>query len=97
LNGQEAAETGGCERCAFGSRTGAPNQELYAMDNSELTIEYEAALAEERLLWKQLDEPLTDVKERVKAQARWSAAAERARAISQRMHEREGAAEAPLA
>ncbi len=49
-------------------------------------LEYEAALAEERLLWKQLDEPTTDVNERVKAAARWSAAAERARAMSRRLH-----------
>jgi hypothetical protein len=49
--------------------------------------EYEAALAEERLSWKQLDEPLTDINERVKACARWSAAAERARAMSRRMHD----------
>ena len=50
--------------------------------------EYEAALAEERLAWKQLDEqPVLDVNERVKACARWSAAAERARAMSRRMHE----------
>jgi hypothetical protein len=61
------------------------------MDNSHqshssLAVEYEAALAEERLLWKQLDDPLMDVTERVKASARWSAAAERARAIGQRIH-----------
>jgi hypothetical protein len=54
---------------------------------------YEAALVEERLLWKQLDEPLSDVSERVKAFARWSAAAERARAISNRMHAEVTAAE----
>lgn len=60
------------------------------MDNSHqsqsLAVEYEAALAEERLLWKQLDDPLMDVTERVKASARWSAAAERARALSLRIH-----------
>lgn len=60
------------------------------MDNSHqshsLAVEYEAALAEERLLWKQLDDPQMGVTERVKASARWSAAAERARAISQRIH-----------
>lgn len=56
------------------------------MNTIERTDEYEAALAEERLMWKQLDEPsLTDVTERVKAYARWSAAAERARAMSLRM------------
>jgi hypothetical protein len=49
-------------------------------------FEYEAALAEERLAWKQLDEPFADVNEQVKACARWSAAAERARAIGQRLH-----------
>lgn len=49
-------------------------------------LEYEAALAEERLLWKQLDEPTVDVNERVKAAARWSAAAERARAMARRLH-----------
>ena len=49
-------------------------------------LEYEAALAEERLLWKQLDEPTVDVSERVKAAARWSAAAERARAMARRLH-----------
>lgn len=63
------------------------------MDISQQTVEYEAALAEERLLWKQLEEPLTDVNERVKAYARWSAAAERAKALSQRMHEQGTAAE----
>ena len=49
--------------------------------------EYEAAVAEERLLWKQLDEPQVDVNEQVKATARWSAAAERARAIAHRLHD----------
>jgi hypothetical protein len=49
--------------------------------------EYEAALAEERLAWKQLDEPFADVNEQVKACARWSAAAERARAISERLQQ----------
>ena len=49
-------------------------------------LEYEAALAEERLAWKQLDEPAVDVNERVKAAARWSAAAERARAMARRLH-----------
>ena len=63
------------------------------MDTSHRPAEYEAALVEERLLWRQLDEPLTDVKERVKAFAQWSAAAERARAISERMHDRVAAAE----
>lgn len=49
--------------------------------------EYEAAIAEERLLWKQLDGPQVDVSEQLKAAARWSAAAERARALSLRMHD----------
>jgi hypothetical protein len=69
------------------------HQELHAMDTGHHTAEYEAALAEERLLWAQLEAPLTDVSERVKAFARWSAAAERARAISSRMHEQATAAE----
>jgi hypothetical protein len=90
------AERGGCEGCAFGNEP-APNQELYAMDDSQLKVEYETALAEERLLWKQLEAPVADVNERVKAQAKWSAAAERARAMAQRMLERKGAVEAPLA
>ena len=51
--------------------------------------EYEAAIAEERLLWKQLDEPPVDVNEQVKAAARWSAAADRARAIALRVHDSE--------
>jgi hypothetical protein len=63
------------------------------MDTSHQTAEYEAALAEERLLWTQLEEPLTDVSERVKAFARWSAAAERARAMSIRMHDQATVAE----
>lgn len=63
------------------------------MDTSHQAVEYEDALAEERLLWKQLEDPLTDVSERVKAYARWSAAAERARAIAQRMHGQATAAE----
>jgi hypothetical protein len=64
------------------------------MDTNHLTVEYEDALVEERLMWKQLDEPLlTDVTERVKAYARWSAAAERARAMSRRMQEEKTAAE----
>ncbi len=63
------------------------------MDTNQRPAEYEAALVEERLLWKQLDEPLSDVKERVKAFAQWSAAAERARAISERIHDRVTAAE----
>jgi hypothetical protein len=64
------------------------------MDTSYLTEEYEDALTEERLMWKQLDEPpLTDVTERVKAYARWSAAAERARAMSRKMQEERTAAE----
>jgi hypothetical protein len=50
-------------------------------------FEYEAALAEERLAWKQLDEPFADVNEQVKACARWSAAAERARAIGERLQQ----------
>ncbi len=49
-------------------------------------LEYEAMLAEERLAWKQLDEPTVDVNERVKAAARWSAAAERARAMARRLY-----------
>ncbi len=49
--------------------------------------QYEAAVAEERLLWKQLDEPQVDINEQVKAAARWSAAADRARALSLRTHE----------
>jgi hypothetical protein len=61
------------------------------MKTSDRTAEYEDALVEERLMWKQLDEPTTDVTERVKAFARWSAAAERARAISRRIHEKEKA------
>lgn len=62
------------------------------MDRSQQAVEYEAALAEERLLWKQLEEPLTDVNERVKAYARWSAASERAKVLSHRMHDQETAA-----
>jgi hypothetical protein len=61
------------------------------MDNSHqsqsLAVEYETALFEEQLLWKQLDDPQLDVSERVKAAARWSAAAERARALSLRVQE----------
>lgn len=45
---------------------------------------YEAALAEERLMWKRLDMPLDDVNERIKACAAWSAAADRARAAALR-------------
>jgi hypothetical protein len=64
------------------------------MDTSYRTEEYEDALTEERLMWKQLDEPsLTDVTERVKAYARWSAAAERARAMACRLQEETTAAE----
>jgi hypothetical protein len=59
------------------------------MKITDRTAEYEDALVEERLMWKQLDEPTTDVTERVKAFARWSAAADRARAISRRIHEKE--------
>lgn len=59
------------------------------MDHRDHSAEsdYQAAMAEERLLWKQLDEPFADVNEQVKACARWSAAAERARAISQRLQQ----------
>ncbi|HWI81999.1 hypothetical protein [Ramlibacter sp.] len=46
---------------------------------------YEAALLEERLAWKRLDQPPVDVNEHVKACAEWSAAAERARAIGRRL------------
>jgi hypothetical protein len=64
-----------------------------SMDNDHraqsLAAEYQAALVEERLLWKQLDDPQMDVTERVKASARWSAAAERARALSLRIQETE--------
>ncbi len=58
------------------------------MDRKQQTQEYEDALAEERLLWKQLhDEPQADVNEQVKAFASWSAAAERARSIAARRQE----------
>lgn len=59
------------------------------MDKLQQAIEseYEAAIAEERLLWKQLDEPHVDVNEQLKACARWSAAADRARAVALRMHD----------
>lgn len=53
------------------------------------TEEYEAALAEERVLWTQLQQPVTDVNEGVKAFACWSAAAERARSIYHRTHDQE--------
>jgi len=45
---------------------------------------YQAALAEERLMWKRLEMPLEDVNERIKACADWSAAADRARALALR-------------
>jgi hypothetical protein len=65
------------------------------MDNSHQSqsLAYEAALAEERLLWKQLDDPQMDVTERVKASARWSAAAERAKALSLRIQDTESSTE----
>lgn len=61
--------------------------------SQSLAVAYEAALVEERLLWKQLDDPEMDVAERVKASARWSAAAERAKALSLRIHDTEPSAE----
>ena len=63
------------------------------MDNRHQSQSLEAALAEERLLWKQLDDPQMDVTERVKATARWSAAAERAKALSLRIQDTESSTE----
>jgi hypothetical protein len=63
------------------------------MDTNYRTVEYEDALIEERILWKQLEQPLTDVNERVMAYAQWSAAAERARALSHRMQDQSTAAQ----
>jgi hypothetical protein len=65
------------------------NKELLAMDKLQQPVEsqYEAAIAEERLLWKQLDEPQVDVNEQMKACARWSAAADRARAMALRLRD----------
>ena len=59
------------------------------MDKIQPPVEsqYEAAIAEERLLWKQLDEPQVDVNEQMKACARWSAAADRARAMALRLRD----------
>ncbi len=59
------------------------------MDKLQQPVEsqYEAAIAEERLLWKQLDEPQVDVNEQMKACARWSAAADRARAMALRLRD----------
>ena len=59
------------------------------MDKIQQPVEsqYEAAIAEERLLWKQLDEPQVDVNEQMKACARWSAAADRARAMALRLRD----------
>ena len=67
----------------------SPCERYTAMENRHpshsLEVAYEAALAEERWLWKQLDNPQMNVNEGVMASARWSAAAERARAIAQRI------------
>ena len=58
------------------------------MNRQQTQALYEDALAEERVLWNQLHAPLTDVNEEVRAFASWSAAAQRARFIAERAHDR---------
>jgi hypothetical protein len=52
-----------------------------------LRAEYEDLVTEERLAWKQLDDPTLDVNERVKSCAEWSAVADRMRAVAQRLQD----------
>lgn len=52
-----------------------------------LRAEYEDLVTEERLLWKQLDDPTLEVSERVKTCAEWSAVADRMRAVGQRLQD----------
>lgn len=56
------------------------------MQTSEsLQVEYRELVTQERLAWKQLDDPTLDVSERVKACAAWSSAAERTSAVAERL------------
>jgi hypothetical protein len=52
-----------------------------------IRAEYEELVTEERLAWKQLDDPTLEVSGRVKACAEWSAVAERMRAVAERLQE----------
>lgn len=66
----------------------APSTGVSRMQTHEsLRAEYEDLATEELLAWKQLDDPTLEVSERVKACAEWSAAAERTRAVAERLQE----------
>ena len=52
-----------------------------------LRAEYDDLVTEERLAWKQLDDPTLELGERIKACAEWSAVADRMKAVAQRLQD----------
>ena len=52
-----------------------------------IRTEYEDLVTEERLAWKQLDDPTLELGERVKACAEWMAVADRMKAVGQRLQD----------
>jgi len=52
-----------------------------------IRAEYDDLATEERLAWKQLDDPTLDVSERVKACAEWSAVTDRMSAVAARLRD----------